>query len=66
MSSFGFICAMDDCVPGTERDAPKPFERWKCLSWSKVFCKITNQASKGWFKKKNESKELSDSSNWNF
>lgn len=27
MSSFGLICEMDGCVPGTEKDALKPFER---------------------------------------
>lgn len=46
MSSFGLICEMDGCVPGTEKDAPKPSERWKGLSWNKVFWKITNQPSK--------------------
>lgn len=46
MSSFGLICEMDGCVPGTEKDAPKPFERWKGLSWNKVFWKITNQPPK--------------------
>lgn len=46
MSLFSFICEMDGGVLGTKKVAPKPFERWKGLSWNKVSWKITNQSFK--------------------